>query len=306
LLLLKSVLISDSLRIAKPHGVVENRAMSVRIFYLDESYDRAKFCLSAIAIRHTEWKECFELVKEHRRQLKQDYGLFLRKEIHATDFVKGRGKISSANIGKWERSRIFFGLLQLVSRLPKVLVFNVCLDVSKYDDPQMVAWDRMLNRIERTLKEFENRELPLRRGLASEASKSLSDDRAEVLRTRLDAYRARGIIIADEGREHDITRAFRKMSVFNPIPSKYGIWDTGQLTRNITTERIIEDPVFKTSFRSYFIQLADCVAFALLKREVPPTPNVAKYGIHKMFDATISKICYRKASPRDPFGVVRK
>jgi len=279
--------------------------MSVRIFYLDESYDNAKFCLSAIAIRHAEWKECFELVKEHRKQLKQDYGIFLRKEIHATDFVSGRGKISNNHIGKWQRSRIFFGLLQLVARLPRVLVFNVCLDVPKYRDPQMVAWDRMLNRIERTMKEFENRELPLRRRLAGEACKNLSEADSEVLRIRLASYRARGIVVADEGREHDITKAFRKMSVFNPIPSKFGIWTSGLVTHNITTDRIIEDPVFKTSFRSYFIQLADCVALALLKREVPPTPNVARYNIAKMFDQAVSGVCYQKASPKDPLGIVR-
>jgi hypothetical protein len=277
--------------------------MSVRIVYLDESYDTAKFCLSAIAIRHSEWKECFELVREHRRQLKQDYGIYMRKEIHATDFVKGRGKISNANISRWQRSRIFFGLLELVARLPKVLVFNVCLDVPRHPDPQLVAWGRMLNRIERTLKEFENRELPLRRRLAAGAS--LSPDKAELLRTRLESYRARAVIIADEGRERDITKVFRKMNVFNPIPSQFGVWPSGQSTRNITTERIIEDPVFKASFASYFVQLADCVAFALLKREVPPTPNVVKYNIQEMFDDAISAACFKPASPRDPCGIVR-
>lgn len=279
--------------------------MSVRLFYIDESYDDKKFCLSAIAIRHAEWKECFNLVREHRKRLKIDYGIYLRKEIHATDFVAGRGKISDREIGKWERSRLFLGLLQLVARLPKVLCFNVCLDTSKHADPEMTAWDRIINRIERSMLGFENQEIPLRRDLTAEASIAISEDRANKLRERLNSYRARAIIAADEGRELDVRRAIRKMSVFNPIPSQLGMWATGQSTKNITTERIIEDPIFKPSDQSYFIQLADCVAFSLLKRETTPSERIKKYGINEMFDQAIAGICYKKTSQKDPLGIVR-
>lgn len=113
--------------------------MPVRLFYVDESYDNAVYCLSAISIRHSDWKECFEKVREHRVNLKNDYGIYLRKEIHARDLVGGRGKISTQTIGKWQRSRIFFGLLQLVASLPGVFVFNICLDKAKYTDPQLTT-----------------------------------------------------------------------------------------------------------------------------------------------------------------------
>jgi hypothetical protein len=190
--------------------------MSVRIFYIDESYDDKKFCLSAIAVKHTDWKECFNLVREHRKQLKQDYGIFLRKEIHATDFIAGRGRIGERQIGKWERSRLFLGLLQLVARLPKVLCFNVCLDVPNYPDPELTAWDRMINRIERAMVGFETDELPLRRRLVTEASGGMPQDSANKLRERLNSYRARAIIAADEGREIDVRRAIRKNERFQP------------------------------------------------------------------------------------------
>ena len=279
--------------------------MPVRHFYVDESYDRYKYCLSAIAIRHSDWKECFDKVREHRVNLKDDYGIYLRKEIHARDLVKGRGKLSPNVIGKWQRSRVFFGLLQLVSSLPQVWVFNICLNKADHVDPQMIAWDRLINRVERTMLELENVEVPIRRRLSTSAASRLANDDAMKIEQRLEVYRARAIIFADEGREFEITKALRKMHVFNPIPSQLGGWPTGKLTKNITTDRIIEDPVFKPSDRSYFIQLADCVAFSLLKREVPSTPNIKKYGIDKMFDETIASVCYRKASPRDPLGIVR-
>ena len=55
------------------------------------------------------------------------------------------------------------------------------------------------------------------------------------------------MVFADEGRETEITKALRKMSVFNPIPSKLGDWGAGAKSKNIPVERVIEDPVFKKS-----------------------------------------------------------
>lgn len=162
-----------------------------------------------------------------------------------------------------------------------------------------------MNRVERTMLEQENRELPLRRNLAMSAAAHMSSDEADKIDQRLNIYRARALVFADEGRENEITKALRKMHVHNYIPSKFGEWSPGSYTKNITTDRIIEDPIFKRSDRSYFIQLADCVAFALLKREVIPTPNIKKYQIHQMFDQTIANVCFRKASPSDPLGIVR-
>ncbi len=280
--------------------------MTVRIFYVDESFDEKKYCLSAIGIRHSEWRECFNRVRQHRSLLKQDFGMFLRKEIHAHEFVSGRGRISEQQVGKWQRSRIFERLLSSVAELPNVMVINVCLDTTGRRDPQMDAWDRLINRIERTMLEYEKKELPLRRKLIANVGADYPKDHLTELERRLNSYRPRALIIADEGRESEITKALRKMNVFNPIPSQYGEWAPGTATRNIPVERMIEDPTFKKSHQSFFLQLADCVAFALLKREVLPTPNIKKYGIHKMFDKCLSGVCYRAASPRDPLGIVRK
>jgi len=278
--------------------------MTVRLFYVDESYDNNKFCLSAIGIRHSDWHECFKRVRQHRALLKQDYGIFIRKEIHAHEFVSGRGKVSEQIVSKYQRSRIFDQLLSSIAQLPNVMLINICLDVKGRSDPQLDAWDRLVNRIERTMLEFERREIPLRRGLVAKLPNNYSD--RHQLEVRLNSYRSRAVIFADEGRESEITKVMRKMSVFNPIPSQFGQWKAGKATQNIPVERVIEDPIFKKSHQSFFLQLADCVAFALLKREVAVTQNVKKYGIHKMFEQRLAGICYHPASPKDQMGIVRK
>lgn len=280
--------------------------MAVRFFYVDESHNNNLFCLSAIGIRHSVWKECFDKARHFRERLNKDYGIFIRKEIHAYKFLSGRGDVSSRMVSKWERSRIFNQILQMIASLPEVMLFNICLKKCEHSDPHMVAWDRLVNRIERTMVAMEQRELPTRKELLAKCRQSISEDDYSKLEHRLLSYFSRAVIIADEGRELEITRALRKMHVYNPIPSRYNVWGDGQATRNIPAERIIEDPVFKDSSRSYFIQLADCVAYSLLKREEPPIPRIKKYKIHEMFDAHLSGVCFRKASPRDPLGIVRR
>lgn len=230
----------------------------------------------------------------------------MRKELHSHEFVAGRGRVSDRIIGKHDRTRIFEGLLRLVAQLPNVMIINICLDRKGRSDVQLDAWDRLMNRIERTMLAFEERELPLRRDLVSEVSSGMSDQRRHQLEARLNLYRPVALIFADQGREPEITRALRKMSVYNPIPSMIGDWGGGVATKNIPVQRVIEDPIFKKSHQSYFIQLADAVAFSLLKREVTPTAHVKRYGIDRFFERTLTGVCFKDASKTDPLGIVRK
>lgn len=278
--------------------------MPVFLFYIDESYDQARFCLSAIMLRHDRWRAAFEMVKAHRANLKQTDGIFVRKEIHARDFTKGRGHIAPTVVTKYRRSQIFGGLLDLVAKLPDVGVFNVCLEVARHPDPQLEAWDRLVNRICRTMLTFETR--------FSQSYIKVVEEHAHCDRDALDAIGARtrpdcrAVLVADEGHEREITKAVRRMQVFNPVPSRFGAWPSGSYTKNIPAERLLEDPIFKSSAQSYFLQLVDCVAFALLKREVPPTPAMSRYGYDKIFDQTIARVCFQDAAKSDPLGIVRK
>lgn len=281
--------------------------MPVWLTYVDESYDDSLFCLSAMLIRHTEWAECFRKIKAFRKEIKEEFEVPISYEIHSHEFVAGRGRPSKRIITKWERSRIFHRSLGLVASLPRVHLFNVCLEKRGRQHPQVDAWDRLTNRVERTMVEFERREIKLRKDLLAKlGSNALDGVELSFLRVRLEDYKSTALFIADEGHEQEITRALRKMRVVNFIPSKYGSWGDGSRAKNLTTEHIIEDPVFKPSNRSYFIQLADCVAFSLLKRETKPTANVLKYRLDKMFEDCCRGICYKKAALNDPLGIVRK
>jgi hypothetical protein len=73
------------------------------------------------------------------------------------------------------------------------------------------------------------------------------------------------------------------MRVYNHIPSNRGAWTgSGDVTKNIPIEFIIEDPIFKKSHMSYFIQLVDFCAYALLRME-HPIPSRSTLGYDRMY-----------------------
>jgi hypothetical protein len=120
----------------------------------------------------------------------------------------------------------------------------------------------------------------------------------------LRTWGSQGILFVDRGKEVVYTRLVRKMGVFNPIPSAYGTWaGTADRFRNIPIERIIEDPVFKDSQQSYFIQLVDFAAFSLLRRE-DQIASRNRYDIHTALDL-LGPILVRQASRKDPEGIIR-
>jgi len=241
------------------------------IFYLDASADRSRFILSALRLTSACWRQAFDQTKEFRRLLKGKYGVYIKKELHATELVAGRGKYGPKPISKYARSQILKESLDFVVTLPECEILNVCIVVPGCPvDPYIRAFERMLNRIQANLVDNQTQ----------------------------------GLVILDEGKEGMIRTLARQMAAFNWIPSKFGGWASGDARKNIKTLRVVEDPVFRSSQSSYFLQFADLIAFTLLKREVPPTPLVGKYGLHTFFTLLRPRLCL-KVSPDDPDGIER-
>jgi hypothetical protein len=233
--------------------------------YIDDSRDEHLCVFSVLAVPATEWRNAFAQVRQFRRDLRRTDGIFVYKEFHATEFVAGRGRIADRVVPKVRRARIFIDAMRLVATLPRARLFNAVFPAAEDER----AFERLLNRVNRTML----------------------------------AWDSRAILIVDEGKEPAYTRLVRRMGVYNPIPSRYGVWPTGTATMNIPIERIIEDPFFKKSQQSYFIQLVDFCAYALLRRE-QPIPSKTRYGIDQAFNL-LRPILALEASPRDPEGIIR-
>ena len=83
----------------------------------------------------------------------------------------------------------------------------------------------------------------------------------------LQTWDSHAILICDEGKDAIYTRIVRRM----------------QKLKNGTIDRILEDPFFKQSDQSYFIQLSDFCAYALLRQE-RPIASKTRYRLDQAFN----------------------
>jgi hypothetical protein len=235
------------------------------LVYIDDSGDERVRCFSALVVHETKWREVQQQIRQHRRDMKRTDGILITKELHATEFVSGRGRLGPNAVHKGRRCELFNQTLTMIAALPKIKIFNAI--APRASETQL--FERLINRIHRTM----------------------------------DAWNNRAMIVHDEGK--DFTPLLRRMGVYNPVQSRYGAWENGQPTKNIPTERIIEDIVFRKSHKSDLIQMADFCAYALLRSEYP-IPSKTKYGLDKSFDA-ISDVCLIEAYRSDPrkLGIIR-
>lgn len=231
--------------------------------YIDESKEPGKFFLyTALVITGDKWVTTYRKVKAFREELRRDHGIYLAYELHAWKFVPGRGRPSKTAIYKEERAEIFKKTLRFIAECN---CFNVVSSCSKN---QQFALERLVNRLDKTAAKREQQVL----------------------------------LFFDGGEEIDITKRLRKMRVHNPISSNRGIWQsTGTKTKNIPLTNILEDPIFKDSKNSYFIQLADFCAYALLRMERPLASRTA-YGIHEAYNL-LKPISRKFTNPKDPRGM---
>lgn len=231
--------------------------------YLDESKDDNKFYVySAVIVDAANWNSAFSALRNIRQTMKAQGGIYLRQELHAWKFASGKGIISDRAIYKDERAKIFRWVLESAASTG---LFRV---ISAVNTNEFYAFERFMNRINRTAQ-AQGHDL---------------------------------ILICDEGQEIQFTRRIRKMRVYNPIPSNMGVWqDTGQATRNITLDRFLEDPFFKDSKSSYFVQLVDFVAYALLRME-RPIPSRTALGYDQMYNV-LEPIVFKECNRNDPRGL---
>lgn len=238
----------------------------MRFIYVDESHDDQLYVLVAMVLPANKWNQALDQVIRFRRELKRTDGIYVSTEFHAWKFVSGRGNIADRIVTKARRCEIFAETLKFMTTLPGVQLFSAALPVKQAD----WVFERLINRINRALQDWQT-------------------------------Y---GILICDEGNEAKFTQLLRRMRRFNPIPSRQGIWrETGQPTKNIPIDRLLEDPFFKRSDQSYFLQLVDFAAYALLRKE-RPLASKRKYGLDKAF-ANLKPILVLKANLDDPYGVIR-
>jgi hypothetical protein len=252
----------------------------VYLIYVDESGDTGflpgstrYFALSAIVLHELRWHQTLDSLIMFRRDLRSKYGLKLREEIHAADFIHRPGAI--ARIPKSLRLHIMRDALDFQAQLPDICLINVVVD-KQGKAPDYDVFDNALGAL---VQRFDN---TLSRHNLS-GSHNAEDH---------------GILVVDQTDEKKLRALTRRMRVYNPVPYKGG---SGYRQMPIVT--LVEDAVHRDSLHSYFIQMADVNACFLFQKQ-RPAGYVKKKGARNFFDRLDPVLC-KVAAAGDPQGVVR-
>ncbi|MDE2753962.1 MAG: DUF3800 domain-containing protein [Gemmatimonadota bacterium] len=252
----------------------------MRLYYIDESEGPRYYVRSALGVDAGRWNDLFHDIHEWRRELRESRGIPTDRELHACDLLAGRGLLArndkvDERVTKRQGAEVFLEGLRRIedaaARVGGIEVINVCLHKPDSKAYEKISLDRLLNRIDSSVR----------------------------------AAGTHAFLIFDEGKEGMITRAYRRLRIFNPVPSRYELWEEGERTRNIPVENVIGGPAFRSSDCDYLLQMADFIAHALLKQEEKPVPRVEDLGVHEAF-SVLDRALNRKASRRDPQGIVRR
>lgn len=250
------------------------------LMYVDESGDTGRkagssqyFCLSGLVVHESDWRNMINALLAHRKVLRANYGLPVRAEIHASEYMQ-RGVFG---LEKHIRLAVLRNVLDEVAKLNYLSLTHVVVDKTgkppEYDVLQ-AAWGTLFQRFENTL-------------LYGNFHGGHKQD-----------Y---GMVITDATAGTKLMRLMRRMAVYNQIPSNS--LNAGG-SRNIPIVKIIEDPSGRDSAESLPIQVCD-VAVYFLMQFLKPNSYIRRKHASNYF-TRLQPILNKYASRTDrSFGIVR-
>ena len=252
------------------------------LMYVDESGDcgientpSRYFVLTGIVIHELRWKRYLNEILKFRRRIRESFGLKLREEIHAARLITKPGNL--VRIKRNDRLTIIRWFTGLIASFDDINVLNVVIDKkSKPKDFDVfgMAWKTLIQRFENTLS---NRNF---RGPVN------ADDR--------------GLVIPDHTDDKKLKKLMRKLRRYNPIPNRR---ELGHGYRDLPIKQIIEDPIFRDSEDSYFIQAADLAAY-LCYQHFEPNSYMKKTGAHNYLKKRLKPVLCTVASSKNEYGIV--
>ena len=251
------------------------------LMYVDESGDcgltnspTRYFVLTGLILHELRWQPYLDQLVDFRRRMRQSFGLRLREEIHASAMINSPGSL--VRIKRHDRLAIIRAFADELASMPDLNIINVVVDkADKSIDHDIfgVAWKVLIQRFENTIS---------RHNFSGPAN---ADEC--------------GMILPDHADDKQLTLLLRPMRRYNPITKQVAF---GPGYRNLALGKLVEDPSFRDSGHSYFIQGADLAAFLLYQR-LAPNAYMRKKGGQYYFDRLELILC-KVASSKDPYGIV--
>ncbi len=227
--------------------------------------------LSAVIVKDTDWLVTLDQARAFRQFAYRQFGLKTRDELKANHLIHGTGPFATLKINDAARMRLYRQALRFQQKVGTIKTWAVVIDKPLWETEQRraevreAAWKHMIERIEAFTRH--------------------NHDNA--------------IVFPDEGNPDFVRALFRKMRRFSYVPSAF---EPGSfISRPFTS--LIEDPSFRKSHESYFIQFADLNAYAAHRHVFPRAYFGADYW-DELGDARVSQVNLLRRHGLRPTGIV--
>lgn len=209
----------------------------MHLAYIDESGSPGgsrTFTLACVLVSDERWSAAFDDLIRYRRFLRDRFGVPVRAEIKASHLLRPGGAFRELALSESVRAAIYRGTVRLIPKVNLQAFAVVVLQEAGVADPRLTAWEYLLQRLERFATKTPTRVL----------------------------------IVHDEGDADFVRKLARKARRAGGAGRAFG---TGYL--QLPFAGLIDDPVPRDSRQSYFLQLADLLAYAAFRRVIPPPPR---------------------------------
>lgn len=257
----------------------------IDVFYIDESVRTPLFVASAVTVPFLReghfgwsfvWPHYYQRAELWRRNLSKTQSIIFRKELHAYDLLNCKGLYHKRgrNLSTDEAVETYTVALKTADFLPEASIITTYATADSAFAGATGVDVCLLTLFQR-------------------------------MRSQCEGRGTNGIVFFDEG-HHEYIHAFRKAQKYLPTGSSLGGWG-GRATRNIPLDMFPKDANFKSSRLSYFVQIADLVAYAArvkLESEMKVlSEKRVRRGHHKLYDALPSAMVNLKATRRRTDGL---
>ena len=205
--------------------------METKIVYFDETGDDGvstsssdHFVLTSLYMSTDSWQNNFNMMRELRKRLKENYGFYVSEEMHTKPFLTDKNPYRRYNWDIETKRNILKEYTKTIAGMD-IKIINVIIDKTKFKDGNYKVLE---NALKYNIQRIEND----------------SNNKWNY------------IIITDEGRIAPMRKTARMIRAYNPIQSKYS-----NETYNQPITNMIEDILEKKSNESYFIQICDFVSY---------------------------------------------
>jgi hypothetical protein len=228
------------------------------------------YTLGCVLIDVDQWPAAFDSMLDFRRRIRSTYGVPMRAEIKANYLLRNSGDLRPLALGPGARFLIYRAHLDMLERLP-ARAFAVVVDKrSGAHSPGRcfdLAWEGLLQRLERT---------------STKENLTFA-------------------VMHDEGENDAIRKWVRKARRHLTAGSAYGVGSVRNAAR-----LLVDDPIPRRSHQSYFVQMADLVAYAGFRAVVPPGAGIARVCPENMWDeiGSATHTAVSGLKPRSRPGIV--